>query len=144
MRLFSDTAFLTVSRSSEDSSPNTMRPLQSTTRTPSLVRVASFNCIRILLSGQQYSAGTRPLPHLSHQPIACAAVLASFWRFSLEPAAPRSQSDLRRRITGRSSVSRQGSNDSLLHRVLRRPELDPRHAESAGSGQSPAKSTRGL
>src|SRR5271155_778761 len=46
MRLFSVTACLTVSRSSEDSSPNTIRPLQSTTRTPSLVRVVTLSCIR--------------------------------------------------------------------------------------------------
>src|SRR5271154_653269 len=51
MRLFFDTASLTVSRSSEDSSPKTIRPLQSTTIIPSFVRVATFSCIRTLLCG---------------------------------------------------------------------------------------------
>src|SRR5580700_330915 len=46
MRLFSVTACLTVSRSSEDSSPNTIRPMQSITRIPSLVRVVILSCIR--------------------------------------------------------------------------------------------------
>src|SRR5216684_1183494 len=98
MGLFSDSAFLTVSRSSEDSSPNTIRPLQSTTRTPSFVRVASFNCIK--------DPPERPpllpepdRPRMSHQPIACAAVLASWFALTapgwqsgqqeLMPALPR-------------------------------------------------------
>src|ERR1700687_1852608 len=45
MRVFTVTAFFTVPRNSEDSSPNTIRPLQSTTRIPSFVRVASFSFI---------------------------------------------------------------------------------------------------
>src|ERR1035441_8799033 len=43
MRLHSDKAFRTVLRKSRASSPYTIRPLQSTTRTPSFVRVASVS-----------------------------------------------------------------------------------------------------
>src|ERR1700722_10163352 len=62
MRLFSDTAFLTVSRSREDSSPNTIRPLQPTTRIPSLVRVASFSCMDTPLPPTSNSVGIRAAP----------------------------------------------------------------------------------
>src|SRR5271154_4588298 len=86
MRLFFDTASLTVSRSSEDSSPKTIRPLQSTIRIPSFVCVASFSCIKTLLcDGPNHIPVETPLPHLTHQPIACAAFLASCIRMT--PAA---------------------------------------------------------
>src|SRR5258706_14183460 len=62
MRLFSEIAFLTVSRSNEDSSPKTIRPVQSTTRTPSFFRVASFSCITLLCGPRPTSVGTTPLP----------------------------------------------------------------------------------
>src|SRR3989442_4161934 len=45
MRLLSGINFLTVSRKAADSSPKTMRPPQSTIRTPSMVRVLSLSCI---------------------------------------------------------------------------------------------------
>ena len=77
MRLFSVTAFLTVSRKSEDSSPNTIRPLQSTTKIPSFVCVASFSCIdnsSLSRRGEPAGCGT---PGRTHQTIACRSVLAS-------------------------------------------------------------------
>src|SRR2546422_1555902 len=45
MRLFSGIAFFTVSRSSDDSSPNTIRPLHCRTRIPSTVLLVIFNCM---------------------------------------------------------------------------------------------------
>src|SRR5947209_19848326 len=44
MFLFSLINFLTVSRRFADSSPNTIRPLQSTIKTPSMVRVLILSC----------------------------------------------------------------------------------------------------
>src|ERR1022692_4178885 len=80
MRLFSGTAFLTVSRNSEDSSPKRIRPLQSTTRIPSLVRVANVSFIGTLLCGlhQTPLEPDRSRTTVTHQPIGCRAVLASF------------------------------------------------------------------
>src|SRR5580700_9830941 len=46
MRLLVDKTFLMVFRNSEASSPYTIRPLQSTTRTPSFSLVASVSLIR--------------------------------------------------------------------------------------------------
>jgi len=92
MRLFSDTAFFTVSRMSDDSSPNTMRPVQSTTTIPSFVFVAnliafkrSFVCPAI--------PQDQPVPALrvTHQPIACALLLASLLGKCLPAGMPPSR-----------------------------------------------------
>src|SRR6185437_4122567 len=44
-----------VSRRLADSSPKIIRPLQSTTRIPSTVRVLSFICTRVLLATESFS-----------------------------------------------------------------------------------------
>src|SRR5208282_1801608 len=81
MRLFSNNVFLTVLRNREDSSPNTIRPLRSTTRIPSFVRVASVSFIRTLLCGlHQIPPGPdRCRTTVTHQPIGAVP----FWQPSL-------------------------------------------------------------
>src|ERR1700722_1506166 len=79
MRLFSGTAFFTCSRSSEDSSPNTIRPLHSITKTPSTFLLAIFSCMNSPLKQPQSNPQRPARPHVSltDKRIACASVLAS-------------------------------------------------------------------
>src|SRR5438105_13866724 len=65
-------SFFTVSRKLDDSSPKTMRPWQSTTSTPSTVRVLILSCTGALL----LPAKTGPFP--APKPIAKAQLAQGF------------------------------------------------------------------
>src|SRR5579864_6918815 len=112
-------AFFTSSRNSEDSSPNTIRPLHSRARIPSTVRFCNFNCIDSPL----WPAGILLRPShirqiLRHQPIACERALQALFA-----------SDGRESITLLSASSAALLSDICgQKRLICPPQLPPRRS----------------
>jgi hypothetical protein len=91
-------AFFTSSRKSDDSSPNTIRPLHPIAKIPSTVRFVTFNCMNTSSAVHRLYPQPHPPQFSSHKPIVPygrtqammpLGYVLRIWLFSTQVRGPR-------------------------------------------------------